>query len=68
MYTSVLESLETFKDSPRIGIPGEKYTYSTHGFTLLSAVVEKAAGISFLEYLDKQIFDPLRMDQTGPDD
>jgi CubicO group peptidase (beta-lactamase class C family) len=68
MYNSVSESLETFKNSPRIGNPGEMFTYSSHGFTLLSAVVEKAANEPFLEYLETHIFTPLGMDQTGPDD
>ena len=67
-YPSVDAALETFKNSPRVGKPGEKYKYTTHGFTLLSAVVEKAAGEPFLEYVTNAIFAPLRMARTGPDD
>ena len=51
VYESAREALEVFRDSPRSGEPGEKYRYSTHGFTLLSAAIEAASGRPFLELL-----------------
>ncbi|MFS4416525.1 serine hydrolase domain-containing protein [Maribacter sp. 2307ULW6-5] len=47
--------------------PSSKYIYSTYGFTLLSAVVEGASGEPFLDYLQNELFRPLKMDDTGPD-
>ncbi len=43
-------------------------TYSTHGFTLLSAVLEGAAGQPYLAFMDQAVFAPLGMERTGPDD
>lgn len=66
-YESVDEALATFRSSPRASAPGERYLYSTHGFTLLSAVVEKAAGAPFLDVLREEVFDPVGMPLSGPD-
>ena len=47
--------------------PGARYQYSTHGYTLLSAVIEGAAGRLFLEYLSEEVLEPLHMYSTGPE-
>ena len=41
-------------------------SYSTHGFTLLSAVIEGASGKPFLRYMKEEVFLPLGMEATGP--
>ena len=66
-YSSMDESLSVFRDSPRAGAPGERYQYSTHGFTLLSAAMEHAAGKPFLDVLEDEVFAPLGMTGSGPD-
>ena len=66
-WESVTRSLDVFRDSPRAGPPGDAYLYSTHGFTLLSAVAEGASGRPFLELLDAEVFGPLGMADSGPD-
>lgn len=66
-YPSVAAALATFAESPRVAPPGERYHYSTHGFTLLSAVVEGAAGTPFLDYVARAVFAPLGMWRSGPD-
>lgn len=48
-------------------LPGSQYLYSTHGFTLLSAVVERASGHKFTDYMLK-IFHDLDMLSTVLDD
>jgi hypothetical protein len=30
-----------------MSVPGSEYLYSTHGFTLLAAVIEKVTGVPF---------------------
>ena len=66
-YDSVTESLDVFRDSERAGPPGESYVYSTHGFTLLSAVAEGASGTDFLTLLEEEVYTPLGMTDSGPD-
>jgi len=40
-FESVIYALDTFRESPLVNAPGEKFAYTTHGFILLSAVVER---------------------------
>lgn len=46
---------------------GTTFLYSTHAFSLLSAVVERAAGQSFLDHMAK-MFRELGMLNTIPDE
>lgn len=39
-FASVFDSLKLFKDDELIAKPGSKHLYTTHGFTLISAIVE----------------------------
>ena len=48
-----------------LGRPGEIISYSNEGYVLLAAIVERASGRSFAEYLQAQILDPLGMARTG---
>ncbi len=41
-YNNVLEGLKIFKDDPLVAPPGTKFSYSSYGFNLLSAVVQGA--------------------------
>jgi CubicO group peptidase (beta-lactamase class C family) len=48
----------------RVRAPGELASYSNYGAALAGYIVERAAGISYEDYLDKNIFGPLRMERT----
>jgi serine beta-lactamase-like protein LACTB, mitochondrial len=65
-YTSVEDALGVFAAESLSFEPGTRYAYSTHGFTLLSAVIEGASRTPFLEYIHSAIFGPLGMSATGP--
>ena len=67
-YASVTDALEIFADDPLLYEPGTGFVYSTHGYTLLSAVLEGAAGQPYLAFMDQAVFAPLGMEHTGPDD
>ena len=45
-------------------IPGDKFKYSNGGYLLLSLVVEKASGKLFHEFMQNEIFNPLKMENT----
>lgn len=66
-YGSVHEALKIFKNDSLIYKPGTKYMYSSHGFNLLSAVLEKASGKRFLDLMNTSVFQPLNMTQTSAD-
>ncbi|CAL8105090.1 unnamed protein product [Calicophoron daubneyi] len=40
-YENALDACELFKADPLVHAPGSKYTYSTFGYSLLSAAIEK---------------------------
>ena len=41
--------------------PGKKFSYSNAGFDILADVIAKTSGMSFEEYMKKNIFEPLGM-------
>jgi CubicO group peptidase (beta-lactamase class C family) len=45
--------------------PGTKWDYSNYDYILLGAIIEKASGISFYDYVQRNIFDRAGMTQTG---
>ena len=44
--------------------PGTQYRFSTFGWIVISAAIEAAAKEPFLTFIQKQVFGPLRMDDT----
>ncbi len=66
-YADVIDALDRFKLSPLVGEPGEKYSYSTHGYILLGAVVQRAGGQPFRRQVAERIAAPLGMTSLRPD-
>lgn len=66
-FEDVINALDRFKESPLVAQPGERYSYSTHGFILLSAVVQRAGEEKFAEQVAKRIVKPCRMTTLQPD-
>ncbi len=48
--------------------PGTELRYNNAGFNLAAAIVEKASGVAFADYLQSAFFEPLGMKDTGVDD
>lgn len=67
-YESVEEALDLFKDDSLLFEPGTDFAYSTHGFTLLSAVLEKAGGASYGTLISDRLWTPFGMENTRLDD
>ncbi len=44
--------------------PGEKYEYCNTGYSLLACIVERASGLKFSVFMQKNIFTPLDMQST----
>lgn len=66
-YTDVTSSLNIFKNDSLLFEPGTRYNYSSYGFVLLSAAMEKAAGQNFPRLMQQELFNPLHMSSTIPD-
>lgn len=56
-----------FKDLPLDFQPMQGWKYSNSGYFLLGAVIEKASGESYENYLRQNIFVPLKMSNSGFD-
>lgn len=67
-FHSVTESLAIFKDDPLLFDPGTRYSYSSYGWNLLSAVVEGASGQNFLDYMRANVFDRLSLKTMAADE
>ena len=66
-YPDVLSGLAIFEKDPLIHEPGTEYFYSSFAWNLISAVVEGASGESFLDFMQREVFDALEMDHTVAD-
>lgn len=66
-FADVVVALDKFKDSPLIHKPGTRYSYTTHGYILLSAVVERAGKQRFADQVHDRIAVPLGMNDFRPD-
>ena len=66
-FTSVLDGLTIFQDDSLLFPPGTKFSYSSYGWNLISAVIEGAAGQDFLTYMGRNVFRPLGMTHTAAD-
>lgn len=66
-FASVIAGLSIFAGDPLEAPPGTKYIYSTYGWTLISAAMERAAKQDFLAFMEASVFGPLQMKDTRPD-
>lgn len=66
--TSVTQSLALFSKDPLEHEPGTKYLYSTYGYSLLGAAIQRASGTDYVDYMQKHIFQPLGMTRIAVDD
>jgi CubicO group peptidase (beta-lactamase class C family) len=61
-------ALALFADKPLAAEPGTRFIYTTWGYNLLGAAVEKASGRSYGGYLKSQVFGPAGMRHAALDD
>ncbi|HJQ71687.1 MAG TPA: serine hydrolase [Blastocatellia bacterium] len=62
------EIVNIFRNLPLESKPGEEYNYNNSGYYLLGLIIEKVSGVTYSEYLRKNIFAPLGMNDTDSDD
>lgn len=59
------EMIAVFKDLPPDFPPGAAWNYSNSGYVLVGAVIEAASGESWHAWLDRSLFKPLGLRNTG---
>lgn len=50
---------------PLVHEPGARHQYSNYGFVLLGAIIEKASGMTYYDYIDRHIYRPAGMTRSG---
>ena len=63
--SSPIQTIARFKDKPLDFQPGEKFSYSSSGYILLGAIIERASGATYEAFLKDNIFVPLQMANSG---
>jgi CubicO group peptidase (beta-lactamase class C family) len=65
-------SLDTIDDFLRVAVPletafkpGSDYSYSNAGFLVLGKIVERVSGMSYFDYVAKEVFAPAGMKDSG---
>ena len=66
-FEDVVVALDTFKETPLVSTPGTAFHYSTHGFILASAVIQRAGEEQFARQVQNRIAKPLKMRSLQPD-
>lgn len=64
---SLAYTVQTFKDQPLEFTPGAQFRYSNTNYLLLGYIVESVSGAPYDRFLDENIFQPLKMSNTGYD-
>lgn len=57
--------LALFANDPPSFTPGERFQYSNAGFMVLGLVIERVSGLSFYDYVQRNIFDRAGMRHTS---
>ena len=64
---TVEQLIARFKDMPLDFAPGSAFRYSSSGYVLLGYIIERVSHMSYATFLQKEIFDPLALHNTGYD-
>lgn len=64
-YPTLVNAMDAFKDKELLFEPGTQYMYSSYGYTVLGAIIEKVTQMSYGEYMRKNIWDKAGMSNTS---
>ncbi|MGH0424952.1 serine hydrolase domain-containing protein [Bacillus pretiosus] len=57
--------LPLFQSRNMMFAPGSKFHYNNAGFIILGLIIEEQTGFEFTEYIEKNIFNPIGMNDSG---
>ncbi|MEZ5057029.1 MAG: serine hydrolase domain-containing protein [Saprospiraceae bacterium] len=64
-YNSLKDAIGVFKDRELTFPPGISFQYSTYGYVILGAIIEAASGMSYEDYVTKNVFEKAGMSNSG---
>jgi CubicO group peptidase (beta-lactamase class C family) len=67
-YSSTADGMIIFKGDALLFQPGEKFSYTTYGYTVVGCVMEGASGQKYDQYMAAHVFLPAGMTHTFVDD
>lgn len=65
LLKSLRDFLPLFQNNKMMFTPGRKFHYNNAGFIILGLIIEEQTGLTFTEYIEKNIFIPLGMKDSG---
>ncbi len=63
-YATLAKAVDVFKNRKLLFEPGSRYSYTTYGYTVLGLLIEKVSGLTFEQYMQKNIWDKAGMKHT----
>lgn len=63
-FKDPIEAITLFDESELLFNPGEQFSYSSLGTVLLSAFMQQKAGMTYQQYMQQAVFNPLGMHAT----
>ncbi len=64
-FDTARAAVRWFIERPLVAAPGERYEYSSWGYTLIGAVIEAVAGTRYIDYIRREITPGLGVIQDG---
>lgn len=64
-YNNLEEAIRIFRDRDLVHQPGAAFHYTTYGYVVLGRLIERVSGMSYENYLQKNIWEPAAMTNTG---
>ncbi|MED1411100.1 MULTISPECIES: serine hydrolase domain-containing protein [Bacillus] len=65
LFKGLRDFLPLFQNSTMMFAPGSKFHYNNAGFIILGLIIEQQTGLEFTEYIKKNIFMPIGMNDSG---
>lgn len=65
LLKSLKDFLPLFQNRDMMYAPGSKFHYNNAGFIILGLIIEEQTGLTFTEYIEKNIFNPIGMNHSG---
>ena len=64
-YDNHLHAMGKFQDRDLVGEPGKVYQYTTYGYVVLGAILEKVSGMGYEAYMQQFVWGPAGMKHTS---